>query len=197
MLLHENIRHTISIQIQKGSGVWCRHEVIWVWVNTTVIVLRFDQELGKISLLEFLRYIVFRDEHCDVVLNRVENNISPKEELASLKNHLPHVSVYIEESRLTVVGNLEFSFLRETVSIEFKLTLLRLFKNLNKSGTLALFGSIYDIQTLKLLHIFRSNDIGNDRTIRVGFDLNRPCNKFIGFVLGVVEVDGEGILVVV
>ena len=83
MLLHEDIRHTISIQIQKGSGMWRRHEVIWVWVNTTVIILRFDQELGKISLLEFLRYIVFRDEHGDVVLNRVKDDISPKEELDS------------------------------------------------------------------------------------------------------------------
>ena len=185
-LLHENVGHAVTIQVEERGGVGRGHIVIQIGLDTRLIILGLNQEIGEVLRFELLRVIVVRQKDFHVEIDVIVDDIGLQ------------VAIDVEESRLGVVTNLILALSFETGLIQLERALLWLLEHLDKRLLLVPVGLVDYVEALQLLHVLSGHNVGDYQLVVVRLDhLRRRADLLIALVLWIVVVDHKGVLVIV
>jgi len=185
-LLHEDVGHAVTIQVEERGGVRRRHVVVQVRLDTRVVILGLNQEICEVLSFELLRVIVVSEKDFHVEIDVIEDDVGLQ------------VSIDVEESRLSVVSNLILALALETGLIQLEGALLWLLEHFDESLLPVSIWFVDHVEALQLLHVLSGHNIGDHQLVVVWLDHLRRCtNLLIGLVLWIVVVDNKRVLVVV
>lgn len=49
-LLHEDVWHAVTVQVEEGRGVWHRHDIVLSRADACWVIVRIDQEVVKVPV---------------------------------------------------------------------------------------------------------------------------------------------------
>ena len=78
-LLHEDVRHTVAVQVEEGRGVRHRHDVVLGRAHASWVIVRIDQEVVEVPVCELQASVVVSDQHFNIIVQRIKDDVSPNQ----------------------------------------------------------------------------------------------------------------------
>jgi len=75
-LAHENVRHTVSVQVEEGVRMRCRNQVLGTDSLTSWIIFRCESKLCEVFDFKLCTILALANGHLDLVGCRHVNKVS-------------------------------------------------------------------------------------------------------------------------
>ena len=130
--LHKDVWHAVAIQVQERCRVRCGHEVVPPRHLAGRILLWLHKEGLEVPVREFLANSVVRNQHLDVAVLGVVDDVGAA--ICQVIEYLHEVAVDVEERRLAPCRDLELTLTAEGLGLlNERIDLGRSLENLYKS----------------------------------------------------------------